>query len=128
MSQTGAKTYYGYLFNAEKKPTKILDALLRSLGNYIVSLPASAAADGELTSAQEENIGDKDVKCLTPAKIAEFYKTVGGDYDCECTTSDLDTGLTLSYSTLCGHPKYLDLMDIHFDRMPAHAPAYRQRF
>lgn len=33
-----AKTYYGYLFEADKKPTKVLDALLRGVAGYIVRL------------------------------------------------------------------------------------------
>lgn len=32
-----AKQYYGYLFEADKKPTKVLDALLRGIAIYIVS-------------------------------------------------------------------------------------------
>jgi hypothetical protein len=32
-----AKQYYGYLFEADKKPTKVLDALLRGIATYIVS-------------------------------------------------------------------------------------------
>jgi hypothetical protein len=31
-----AKAYYGYLFEENKKPTKVLDALLRGIANYIV--------------------------------------------------------------------------------------------
>ena len=30
------KAYYGYLFEPNKKPTKVLDALLRGIANYIV--------------------------------------------------------------------------------------------
>jgi hypothetical protein len=38
MSQpVDAKEYYGYLFEADKKPTKVLDALLRGIAIYIVS-------------------------------------------------------------------------------------------
>ena len=29
-------TYWGYLFEPDKKPTKLLDALLRGIANYIV--------------------------------------------------------------------------------------------
>lgn len=37
MSQTmDSKVFYGNLFKADKKPTKILDALLRGLAMYIV--------------------------------------------------------------------------------------------
>jgi hypothetical protein len=32
-----AKQYYGYLFEADKKPTKVLNALLRGIAIYIVS-------------------------------------------------------------------------------------------
>ena len=31
------KQFYGYLFEADKKPTKVLDALLRGIAIYIVS-------------------------------------------------------------------------------------------
>lgn len=38
MAQTvDSKAYYGQLFQADKKPTKVLDALLRGIANYIVS-------------------------------------------------------------------------------------------
>jgi hypothetical protein len=29
-------------------------------------------------------IGDKSDTNLSPKKLAEFYKAVGGNYDCEC--------------------------------------------
>lgn len=63
MAQTG-REYYGYLFKSDKKPTKVLDALLRGIANYI-----------------SESVGDKEEKALTPAKLATFYKAVGGNYD-----------------------------------------------
>jgi hypothetical protein len=37
-----AKQYYGYLFEADKKPTKVLDALLRGIAIYIVSCDTAA--------------------------------------------------------------------------------------
>ncbi|CAG8975292.1 hypothetical protein HYALB_00008076 [Hymenoscyphus albidus] len=58
------KAFYGYLFQADKKPTKLLYLLLRGIANYI-----------------RENVGDTDDKKLTPAKLASFYKLVGGNYD-----------------------------------------------
>jgi hypothetical protein len=40
MAQTiDPKAYYGYLFKSDKKPTKVLDALLRGIANYIVRFP-----------------------------------------------------------------------------------------
>ncbi|KAI0997234.1 hypothetical protein K3495_g10953 [Podosphaera aphanis] len=59
-----ASAYYGYLFEANKQPTTILNALLRAIATYII-----------------ENIGDVEKKCLTPEKMAAFYKSVGGNYD-----------------------------------------------
>lgn len=39
MAQTvDPRAYYGYLF-AQKRPTKLLDALLRGIANYIVRPP-----------------------------------------------------------------------------------------
>lgn len=32
-----AKDYYGYLYEANKTPTKVLDALLRAIAQHIVS-------------------------------------------------------------------------------------------
>ena len=37
-----AKQYYGYLFEADKKPTAVLDALLRGIAIYIVSCDQAA--------------------------------------------------------------------------------------
>lgn len=34
---TDAKDFYGYLYEANKTPTKVLDALLRAIALYIVS-------------------------------------------------------------------------------------------
>jgi hypothetical protein len=56
---------YEYMFEENKSPTKQLDALLRAIAKYIIL-----------------NIGDKYETHLTPQKLAAFYKTVGGDYDC----------------------------------------------
>lgn len=36
---TDPKVFYGYLFEADKKPTRTLDALLKGIAGYIVSLP-----------------------------------------------------------------------------------------
>jgi hypothetical protein len=35
-STEDAKAYYGYLFQDDKNPTKVLEALLRAVGQYIV--------------------------------------------------------------------------------------------
>ncbi|CZT51928.1 uncharacterized protein RSE6_13153 [Rhynchosporium secalis] len=59
-----AHSYYGYLFETDKKPTKVLEALLHGVATYI-----------------SESVGNTDEKALTPDKLASFYKAVGGNYD-----------------------------------------------
>ncbi|KAH6900495.1 hypothetical protein B0T10DRAFT_30302 [Thelonectria olida] len=55
---------YRYMYEDDKSPSKLLDALLRAIARYIIS-----------------EIGDPNVGQLTPKKMAAFYKAVGGDYD-----------------------------------------------
>lgn len=59
-----SKDFYGYLYEANKNPTKVLHALLHAIALYIA-----------------HNIGDKRDQTLSPTKLAAFYKAVGGDYD-----------------------------------------------
>ncbi|KAI1383881.1 uncharacterized protein F4822DRAFT_440127 [Hypoxylon trugodes] len=63
-AESNARDYYGYLFNKDKSPTPVLDALLRAIARHI-----------------SDNIGDRSVASLNPKKLATFYRTVGGDYD-----------------------------------------------
>ncbi|OBT38581.1 hypothetical protein VE00_11045 [Pseudogymnoascus sp. WSF 3629] len=62
--QDAAAAYYGDLLDSDKKPSRVMVALLTGIAKYIV-----------------KNLGDKDTKCLTPPKLAAFYKAVGGNYD-----------------------------------------------
>lgn len=39
-----AKAYYGYLFQEDKGPTAVLDALLRAIGQYIVRTNSSRSS------------------------------------------------------------------------------------
>ncbi|WKT39879.1 hypothetical protein QSH57_001698 [Fusarium oxysporum f. sp. vasinfectum] len=55
---------YSYMYEKDKSPSKLLDALLRAISRHII-----------------HEIGDKTVCHLTPEKLAAFYKAVGGDYD-----------------------------------------------
>lgn len=55
---------YAYMFEKDKGPTKQLDALLRAIARHVLV-----------------ELGDKSDAHLTPAKLAAFYKAVGGDYD-----------------------------------------------
>lgn len=38
-----AKEFYGYLYDANKAPTRVLDALLRAIGQHIVSPPLTSS-------------------------------------------------------------------------------------
>ncbi|KAI1187646.1 hypothetical protein F5B17DRAFT_311671 [Nemania serpens] len=63
-SQVDGKSYYGYLYNEDKSPTPIFDALLRATAQYII-----------------DHIGDTNDKQLNARKLSAFYHAVGGDYD-----------------------------------------------
>ncbi|KAL8786334.1 MAG: hypothetical protein Q9213_002831 [Squamulea squamosa] len=56
--------YWGYLVKADKSPSIIFELLLCGIANYI-----------------NRQIAPWDVNCLTPTKLAAFYRLVGGDYD-----------------------------------------------
>ncbi|KAL8924170.1 MAG: hypothetical protein Q9172_002792 [Xanthocarpia lactea] len=56
--------YWGYLVKADKNPSVILEQLLSGIANYI-----------------NRQIAPWDVNCLTPTKLAAFYRLVGGDCD-----------------------------------------------
>lgn len=56
---------YEYMFETNKSPTPQLDAILRAIAKHVAC-----------------EVGDKGDRKLTPAKLAAFYKAVGGDYDC----------------------------------------------
>ncbi|KAL9041558.1 MAG: hypothetical protein Q9180_001200 [Flavoplaca navasiana] len=56
--------YWGYLVKADKNPSPVFEQLLVSIANYI-----------------NRQIAPWHVACLTPTKLAAFYRLVGGDYD-----------------------------------------------
>ncbi|KAL8764703.1 MAG: hypothetical protein Q9209_007926 [Squamulea sp. 1 TL-2023] len=56
--------YWGYLVKADKSPSIIFELLLCGIANYI-----------------NRQIAPWDVNCLTPTKLAAFYRVVGGNYD-----------------------------------------------
>lgn len=78
---TDSKSYYGYLFQPDKKPSPTLDALLRGIADYIVCC-TTGVLPAITNGGQVESIGSKEEKHLTPTKLAAFYKAVGGNYDC----------------------------------------------
>ncbi|KAL6713903.1 hypothetical protein ACLMJK_008397 [Lecanora helva] len=59
-----AYEYWGYLIKPDKNATPVFEQLLLGVANYI-----------------NHHIAPWDTQCLTPAKLATFYRLVGGDYD-----------------------------------------------
>ncbi|KAI4240652.1 MAG: hypothetical protein L6R40_005019 [Gallowayella cf. fulva] len=59
-----APEYWGYLVKADKSPSILFEHLLLGIANYI-----------------NRQIAPWDVSCLTPPKLAAFYRLLGGDYD-----------------------------------------------
>ncbi|KAJ2893247.1 hypothetical protein MKZ38_008861 [Zalerion maritima] len=51
------RSYYGLLFDSDKRPSKVLDALLRSIGKYII-----------------DNVNDRRIRHITPQKLGVFYE------------------------------------------------------
>ncbi|KAL9122728.1 MAG: hypothetical protein Q9187_000709 [Circinaria calcarea] len=59
-----AQEYWGYLIKPDRTPAPLLEQLLLGIANYI-----------------NKHIAPWDVRCLTPTKLAAFYRLVGGNYD-----------------------------------------------
>ncbi|KAL9137037.1 MAG: hypothetical protein Q9175_001747 [Cornicularia normoerica] len=59
-----AHEYWGYLIKPDKSPTPVFEQLLLGVAHYI-----------------NRHIAPWDIQTLTPAKLAAFYRLVGGDYD-----------------------------------------------
>jgi hypothetical protein len=58
------EAFYSYLFEKDKRPTRMLERILEGIGGYIIN-----------------HIGNTSDKSLSPFKLATFYKSVGGNYD-----------------------------------------------
>ncbi|KAL8839378.1 MAG: hypothetical protein Q9170_001772 [Blastenia crenularia] len=56
--------FWGYLIKADKSPSVVFEQLLLGIANYI-----------------NRHVAPWDIDCLTPNKLAAFYRLVGGDYD-----------------------------------------------
>ncbi|KAI9796201.1 MAG: hypothetical protein M1833_006452 [Piccolia ochrophora] len=80
------KKYWGYLINPDKTATPLLDSFLTGLAKYI-----------------NAGLEPKNTDCLTPEKLAAFYRAVGGDYDALFLQSPHST-LSFIYQSLgCAH-------------------------
>ncbi|MCJ1272817.1 hypothetical protein MMC21_000606 [Puttea exsequens] len=85
-SQVAAHEYWGYLIRPDKSPSPVFEQLLLGVANYI-----------------NWHIAPWDVNSLTPAKLAHFYRLVGGDYD-SLFLDTADSSLSFIYQSLgCYH-------------------------
>lgn len=79
--------YWGYLVKPDKTPSPVFEQLLLGIANYIVrgNFPIQFTANRDVLLTvpvmQNRNIAPWDTMCLTPTKLAAFYRLVGGDYD-----------------------------------------------
>lgn len=81
-----AQEYWGYLIQPDKSPTPVFEQLLLGVANYI-----------------NRHIAPWDIQTLTPAKLAAFYRLVGGDYD-PLFLETSQTSLSFIYQSLgCYH-------------------------
>ncbi|KAI9754748.1 MAG: hypothetical protein M1815_005447 [Lichina confinis] len=82
-----SKSFYGdNLLEEDRRPTEILKALLTGLATHIIN---------EVEPRHDD--------CLTPEKLANFYRVVGGDYDALFLGSP-HTSLSFIYQCLgCAH-------------------------
>ena len=74
-----AKDNWGYLIAPDKSPSPPFGRLLLSIAKYIVSIQASTPDPSD--QSQDEQVVPRDAPGLTPAKLAAFYRLVGGNYD-----------------------------------------------
>jgi hypothetical protein len=58
------EAFYSYMFEKDKRPTRMLERILEGIGDYIIN-----------------HIVNTSDKSLSPFKLASFYKSVGGNYD-----------------------------------------------
>ncbi|KAL9600803.1 MAG: hypothetical protein Q9219_002941 [cf. Caloplaca sp. 3 TL-2023] len=63
-SASNPPEFWGYLIKPDKSPSVLFEQLLLGVADYI-----------------NRQVAPWDVDCLTPTKLAAFYRLVGGDYD-----------------------------------------------
>ncbi|MCJ1442050.1 MAG: hypothetical protein MMC23_002542 [Stictis urceolatum] len=86
MSSAATKEYWGYLIKPDKSPAPLFEELLLGIAHYI-----------------KKHIAPWEVHALTPAKMAAFYRLVGGNYDSLFLESP-DPSIAFIYKSLgCFH-------------------------
>lgn len=99
MGSTSSPAFWGYLIKSDKSPSALFEQLLLGIANYI-----------------NRHVAPWDVDCLTPVKLAAFYRLVGGD----CDSLFLETphaSLSFIYQSLgCFH-------SLQQDKSPYTAPS-----
>ena len=81
MSKDSPREHWDYLISSDKSPTPKFEQLLLSIATYIVRLPCFLRRALLTKITQNKQVAPWDVDHLTPAKLASFYRLVGGNYD-----------------------------------------------
>jgi len=136
MSQpVDAKQYYGYLFEVDKKPTKVLDALLRGIAIYIVSCDQVARHAPAIERTSKLTVAEH-LDRKPGAEEAHARQTGHLLQGCRrqlrlCVllpNHPPTTRLMLPcHSALRRSPPSLYIMDLRINRLPAHAPTHHRR-
>ncbi|KAI4133183.1 MAG: hypothetical protein LQ347_002265 [Umbilicaria vellea] len=109
-----AEEYWGYLIQPDKTPTPLFEQFLLSIASYIVCPHCL-----HFLESTKKHIAPWDVNCLTPIKLAAFYRLVGGDCDALFLRT-LPSSLSFIYQSLgCFHTLQPD----HDPYLPPSIPA-----
>jgi len=129
------KVYYGYLFQANKQPTKVLDLLLRGIANYIVSCRGGAgdelARGGfRMLTVYRSSQWATSTTELSALRSWQASTRLSAETMIVCPPLR-NFGAKLIFSSycsaLCQRTASLDLLDLCIHRLPAYPPAYQQR-
>ena len=136
MSQpVDAKQYYGYLFEVDKKPTKVLDALLRGIAIYIVSCDQVARhapaieRTSKLTVAEhlDRKPGAEEAHARQTGHLLQGCRRQLRLFVPINYTSQRSQLTMPCHSSLRRSPSSLHLLDLRINRMPAHTSADQRR-
>lgn len=133
MAQNGnvdAKQYYGYLFEADKKPTKVLDALLRGIAIFIVSgdeasrqcaIKRDIEADLAVAELVDREYRAEEAHARQASTLLQSCRRQLRLFAPPTFPSHSSTPLMMPcYSSLRRGPSSIHLMDLRINRLPTH--------
>lgn len=133
MAQNGnvdAKQYYGYLFEADKKPTKVLDALLRGIAIFIVScdeasrqcaIKRNIEADLAVAEFVDRKYRAEEAHARQASTLLQGCGRQLRLLVSQTSPSHSSTQLMMPcYSSLRRGPSSIHLVDLRINRLPTH--------